>query len=342
MTSIVFFDIKDYELEYFKNSQILQQNEVLFFEEPVLSVKKIPEKSLDAKVISVFTPSRLTAEVLAEFKNLALIITRSVGYSHIDVDYCKNNGIKIVTTTHYGDCTVAEFAFGLLLDLVRKISIAASDVRNADVKKYYTGVELFGKTIGIVGIGAIGRQSVRIAKGFGMNILAVDIFPDKTLEKDFDVKYTNIEDLCRNADFILLHSPLTKDNYHLFDKDKFDMMKKSAVIVNTARGELIDTKALYEALINDKIAGAALDVIECEEYFSCESNLLCDETGSCADCVKKTLLNHVIVNLKNVIITPHIAYDTSDATNRILQKTVLNLEKFLQNQPMPDELSLHK
>ena len=340
MTLIAFFDIKDYELEYFKNSQILQQNEVLFFDEPILSVKKIPEKSLEARVISVFTPSRLTAEVLSEFKNLALIITRSVGYSHIDVDYCKNNGIKIVTTTHYGDCTVAEFAFGLLLDLVRKISIASNDVKNANVQKYYTGVELFGKTMGILGTGAIGKQSVRIANGFGMNILAVDIFPDKTIEKEFNVKYTNIENLCRNSDFILIHSPLTKENYHLFDKEKFSIMKNSAVIVNTARGELIDTKALYDALLDKKIAGAALDVIECEEYFSFESNLFCDEVGNCSDCVSKTLLNHVIVNLKNVIITPHIAYDTKDATNRILKKTILNLENFLNNQTLPDELNL--
>lgn len=341
MTLTVFFDIKDYEQKYIEKSGIIN-SKVLFFTESLLHINKFPQEIRNAEIISVFTSSRLTEEVLTEFKNLKLIITRSVGYSHIDVNFCKRNNIKIVTTTHYGDSTVAEFTFGLLLNLLRKISQASADVKNGTVKKYYTGIELFGKTVGIFGTGAIGKQSIRIASGFGMNILAVDIFPDNNLEQLYSLKYTNIDEMCKNSDFILLHAPLTNENYHIFDKTKFSLMKKNAVIVNTARGELINTKDLYKALTAEQIAGAALDVIECEEYFSSESELFCDEAGNCADCVKKTLLNHIIINLKNVIITPHIAYDTKEATCRILQKTVLNLQNFLRNQELPDELNLHK
>lgn len=342
MTKTVFFDTKLYERDYFSNSDIFNENEVLFFSESLLNPKKIPEESLNSDVISVFTSSRLTGDILSNFHNLKLIITRSVGYSHIDTDYCISAGIKLVTTPHYGDNTVAEFAFGLLLNLVRKISKAMLDVKNGEINKNYMGVELTGKTIGIFGTGAIGKQSVRIADGFDMKILAVDVYPDEELTKNYNLKYTDVDTMCKNSDFIFLHAPLTKENFHIFNEEKLALMKKSVIIVNTARGELIDTNALYNALYLQKIGGAALDVIECEEFFSTESDLFNDESENCSICLKKTLLNHALLNLKNTIITPHIAYDTKDATDRILKKTVLNLQKFLQNENLPDQLYLHK
>lgn len=337
---IVFFDIKNYERSYFEGNLIFENCEILYYKEPLLNTEFLDEKVYDAEIICVFTSSRLGENILSKFKNLKLICTRSVGFSHIDTDYCKNHSIKIATTPHYGDNTVAEFSFALLLDLVRDISIAAHDVRYGDVKANYTGLELAGKTIGIYGTGAIGSKSVRIAKGFDMNIIACDIIHNDELVDTYGVKYVSIENLCENSDIIMLHSPLTKDNFHIFDAGKFNLMKPNTIIINTARGELIDTKALYNALLQKKIKGAALDVVECEELFVTNNDVF--ENNENQECLRKTLINHVLLNLRNVIITPHMAYDSVEATSRILELTLQNLDEFLKNEQIENELNLHK
>lgn len=337
---IVFFDVKNFEKSYFEGNLIFENVEILYFREPLLNSEFLDRRVFDADIICVFTSSRLGENILSQFKNLKLICTRSVGFSHIDTEYCKNNGIKIATTPHYGDNTVAEFSFALLLDLVREISAAAHDVRYGDVRANYTGEELAEKTIGIFGTGAIGSKSVRIAKGFDMKIIASDPFPNPELVEKYGLEYVSVENLCENSDIIMLHAPLTKDNFHIFDAGKFNLMKPNAVIINTARGELIDTKALYNALLQKKIKGAALDVVECEEHFVTSRETFDDNENQ--DCLKKTLINHVLLNLKNVIVTPHIAYDTSEATRRILELTLQNLDEFLKNETMEHELNLHK
>ncbi len=338
---IVFFDVKNFERSYFEGNLLFDNTQCIYLSEPLLSSTVITKELSDAEVLCIFTSSRLSEKVLSQFPKIKLICTRSVGFSHIDTDYCNSHNIKIATTPHYGDNTVAEFSFALLLDLVREISIASHDVRYGDVKPNYTGEELFEKTIGIFGTGAIGSKSARIANGFNMKILASDPYPNEDLRDRYDVSYVSVEELCENSDIIMLHAPLTKENYHIFDEGKFNLMKPNAVIINTARGELIETKALYNALLKNKIKGAALDVVECEELFVSTKDYFDDEDVNNTDCIKKTLLNHVLLNLKNVIITPHIAYDTSEATCRILEMTLLNLDEFLNNDKMTYELNLH-
>lgn len=333
MQTIIFYDSKYYERVFFEKQLINKLN--LEFKETGL----FPESQLsfleeNAQIISVFTQSRLTADILKKFKNLKLILTRSVGFSHIDLDYCYENHIIVANTPHYGDYTVAEFAFGLLLNLVRKISCAASQLKNGDLYPETFGIELYGKTIGIVGTGAIGEKIVKIAKGFSMNVICFDIKENITLKEKYGVKYSNLETLCKLSDIITLHAPLTTNSFHLIDENKIGLMKDTAVIVNTARGELIDTEALYNALLDNKIKGAALDVLEFEDTIS---NKRPGENLNLKN-LRTSLINSKLLNLPNVLATPHIAYDTKEAVDRILEMTLGNLNEYLEGKEIKNKI----
>lgn len=292
----------------------------------------VTEEMKEAEVISCFTFSRVSAEVLKKFPNLKLIALRSVGFNHIDIDYCKANNIAVVNSLGYGNVTVAEFAFGLILDVMRKVTRSFTDLKaEHPYAENYMGFELKDATIGIIGTGAIGAEAVRIANGFGMKILAYDIYPKNELIEKYGVKYVELEELVKNSDVISLHAPLTDSNFHLINEEKFNLMKPSAVIVNTARGELIDTKALYEALSANRIFGAGLDVLEAENMLiQPETTLDFDYLPS--DVIRQTLLNDRLLKLHNVVVTPHIAYNSKEANERILNITMGNIAKFFKGE----------
>lgn len=327
MENVIFFNLKEYEKSFIEN-KLSDKFGLTFYEHSLLPDTILDEYAKNAQIISVFTSSRLTAQVLSQFPKLKLIAARSVGFSHIDIEYCRSKNIQVVNTPHYGDYTVAEFSFGLLLSLIRKISEAQANLKAGEVSKEYFGVELFNKKIGIIGLGGIGSKALKIAKGFSMEILAYDVFKNADLQKEYGFEYVDIDYLCENSDIISLHAPATKDNYHLINNDRIAKMKDGVIIVNTARGELIDTKALYDALITNKIAGAALDVLECEEGMAKSCNYFEDSFCEDTDCMKKTLINHRLLYLPNVIATPHAAYDTKEAVSRILEITTNNILEF--------------
>ncbi len=327
MQSIIFFDAKEYETNQF-TSKLGSEFELVFHREPLLLGTSLDEKTKNTQILSVFTSSRLTEEVLSQFTNLKLIATRSVGYSHIDTEYCKSKGIMVVNTPHYGDYTVAEFSFALLLNLVRKIFEAQSDLKSGVIDNQYFGVELFNKKIGIIGLGGIGSKALKIANGFSMEILAYDPYPNKELQEKYGFEYVDLDYLCENADIISLFAPATSQNYHLINADRIAKMKDGVIIVNTARGELIDTHALYQALLDKKVAGAALDVLECEEALSKRCVYLKNEMCFDESCLKRTLINHILLTLPNVIATPHSAYDTKEAVDRIIGMTISNFNSF--------------
>ena len=192
------------------------------------------------------------------------------------------------------------------------------------------GMELFDKTIGIIGTGAIGSKTVKIAKGFSMNVICYDIKENIELIEKYSVRYVSIDTLFKLSDVIMIHAPLTTNSYHLVNKEKISLMKENSLIVNTARGELIDTEALYDALIEERIKGAALDVLEYEETIS---NKRPGEHINLKN-LRTSLINSKLLNLKNVIVTPHIAYDTTEAVNRILNITLSNLKSFYNGEKL--------
>lgn len=328
MTKAVFFDVEDYEKDF------LQKNcngkyDYYLLPNPLNDISKLDDDIKDADIISCFTTSRVSGDILKNFSNLKLIALRSVGFNHIDLDYCKEHNISVVNTPNYGNKSVAEFAFGLMLDVCRKITKACIDFRNMNINPLETiGIELGGKTVGIIGLGAIGAEFARISYGFDMNILGYDINQRDELIDKYEVEYTDFDTLLANSDFISLHSPLTKDNFHMFSEDSFKKMKPSSILINTARGELIDTQALYNALINKEISGAGLDVLESEETIS-DTDYLSDISMLNSEKLKDTILNTRLFQMENVIITPHIAYNTKEAINRILSTTIENINAFL-------------
>lgn len=328
MEKIVFFDVQDYEKDFIQKA-MEGKYEYQFVEAPLNNLYEPNDFQKGAKIISCFTTSRVTQEVIDKFPELKLIALRSVGFNHIDTDYAKEKGIAVENTPNYGNRTVAEFAFALLLDVSRKVTRSYLDLKELLVNPMNTiGFELFDKTIGIIGLGAIGTEMARLSHGFGLKILGLDRHTKLDLVEKYNVEYTDFETLVKNSDIISLHAPLTKDNYHMFNESVFEKMKPNAVLINTARGELVDTQALYNALVNKKIKGAGLDVLESEETLI-DPDYLIDIGRMNTQSLQKTVLNNSLLKLDNAIITPHIAYDSVEAINRILSTTISNIETFV-------------
>lgn len=316
----LFYDIRNFELDYLLD-KIPSELEPYFIKCPLNSSTYIDEKYLDAEALSVFVSSFLDSATLSKFTNLKYIFLRSVGYSHIDLEYCKNNNIKIFNTPNYGNSTVAEYVFCLLLALSKKIIASCESVIEGNMNHdELMGVELFSKTMGVIGAGAIGRRVITIASAFGMDVLVYDT------QKKGAYNFVELDELLKKSDFISINCPLTDSTRGMINKEAFLKMKKEALLINTARGEIVDTKALYEALVEKKISGAALDVIECEETL-CALHPKCSNTDGLGDyCLKKFFFIQKLLQMPQVIITPHIAYDTKEAQTRILNMTLENIQ----------------
>lgn len=316
---ILFYDIQEFELN-FLTENIPSNIEPYFFKTRLSNSTYIDEKFLDANALCVFVSSVLDEEVLSKFKNLKFVFLRSVGYSNVDLEYCKNNGINVFNTPNYGSYTVAEYVFALLLSLGRKIIDSKNSLIDGNIQKNdLMGIEFQGKTMGVVGAGSIGRRVVNIAHGFGMEVLVYDI------NKKGAYNFVQFEELLKKSDFISITCPLTKDTRKMFDKRAFSLMKRESILVNVARGEIVDTKELYYTLVNNRIKGATLDVVECEEMI-CKNWNECEKIDALKQiCLKKYFFIKKLMQMPNVIITPHNAYNTLEAQNRILKMTLENI-----------------
>lgn len=322
---IVYFDVEDYEKEFLITANANYDFALVY--SPLNEMNNINPEYYNADIISVFTTSRVSAKVLEKFKNLKLIALRSVGFNHIDIEYCKKNNIAVVNSPNYGNITVAEFALGLLLDVSRKITDSYNEYKNGKVTpNNLIGTELSGKTIGIVGLGAIGSAFAKIASALDMKILGYDKYEKEELKTKYE--YVDFERLLKESDFISIHAPLTKENYHMFNEEAFKKMKNTAIIINTGRGELIDSQALYNALISKEIAGAGLDVLEKEETIT-DFDYIVGINRLDKLTLEQTIINSRLFQLDNVIITPHTAYNSKEAIQRILNTTMNNISEFL-------------
>ena len=216
----------------------------------------------DAEIVASFIYSDLSAETLRQLPNLRLIATRSTGYDHIDLDYCREHGIAVCHVPSYGENTVAEHVFGLLLTISHHLAEAIDRTRKGDFSpEGLRGFDLRGKTLGVVGTGAIGRHVIEIASGFRMNVIAYDAYPDPQAAETLGFTYTDLDDLLQRSDVITLHVPDKPETHNLIGKAAFDQMQDGAVLINTARGGVMDVHALLEALSTGKVAAAGLDVL---------------------------------------------------------------------------------
>lgn len=330
MEKMIVFDYKQSEKAFFDSNKI-DNVEIKFYEQQLdsMSLKEIPPEDKDAEILSVFITSNVDKSVLDEFKNLKLIATRSTGFNHIDLEECKARSIAVVNVAKYGETTVAQYAFGLMIAMIRKIIPAVVDMRSGhNNAPAYVGRDLNALTLGVLGTGSIGAAFCKIAHGAEMKILAYDFRPNPELVEKFGVEYVDKETLLKNSDVVSIHVPYNEANHHFIAKKELDMMKKEAYLVNTARGELLDTNALYQALVDEQIAGAALDVGECESFTFDTENFMEKIPGASANCLARALVTQRLIELPNVILTPHIAYNTQEAVDFILEATYKNIKDF--------------
>ncbi|MBN2455646.1 MAG: D-2-hydroxyacid dehydrogenase [Sedimentisphaerales bacterium] len=277
------------------------------------TIEQTLERAVDADIVIV-NKVLITKHILEELNNLKLIAVIATGYNNVDIQAAGNKNIRVCNVTGYAATTVPQHTFGLILNLATKAYQYHTDVAAGKWQQAssftlltYPTFELAGKTIGIIGFGVIGRGVAKIAEGFGMKVLAYDISEIKNSQ----YKKSDLDVLLRNSDVITIHCPLTEKTKNLIEEKAISKMKKTAILINTARGGIVDEQALADALNSGRLAGAGVDVLTKEPPK--EGNIL--------------------LSAKNIIVTPHSAWSTVQARQRLVDETAANIKAFIEGQP---------
>lgn len=323
MKKVAFFDTKPYDRTWF--DALGKNYEITYFEEKLNHHTAKFTDGFDA--VCAFVNDRVNALAIERLYNngVQLIAMRCAGYSNVDVKAAFQK-LHIVRVPAYSPHAVAEHTMGLLLTLNRRLHKAYNRTREFNFSIVgLTGTDLYGKTVGVIGTGKIGRTFIDICRGFGMRVLAYDKFP----AKDSGLDYVELDTLLRESDVISLHCPLTPDTRHILNRDAFSKMKKGVFILNTSRGALIDSEALLDALNSRTVGGAGLDVYEEEAnlfYEDRSDTIIHDDTLA------------LLVSRPNVILTAHQAFLTEEALHNIAEETLKNLDAFFSGAPLENEI----
>jgi D-lactate dehydrogenase len=294
----------------------------------------------EAAILSVHVTSTVSAELMAKLPKLRHVACRSTGYDNVDLAYARAHHIAVTNVPAYGQDTVAEYAFLLMLAVARRLLPATGAVHAGEVvPEKLTGHELAGKTLGIIGAGRIGQQAATIGRGFGMEVVAYDAQPREEVAARLGFTYAGLNELLSRADYLTLHAPATPETHHLLGAPQFARMKRGVFIVNTARGSLIDTPALIQALESGQVAGAGLDVLEGEEYLQLAPELHLLGAHKLAAEARQVLGIDILLKLPNVVVTSHNAYNSAEALARIRQITIQNIVAW-QSQKTENEVTL--
>ncbi len=325
MALIYFYDASDLDQKQLQVGMGGTDHHWEYVEDPIDTTNLYP----DAEVISVFVTSTVTREIIEQLPKLKLIACRSTGFNNVDLVAAAEHGVTVANVPTYGEATVAEYTFTLLLSLMRKLPQSLGFLNREVQVGTLMGNDLHEKTIGVIGTGHIGQHVIKIAKGFEMRVVAFDPFAKDELAKEYGFEYLTLEELLKVSDVVTMHAPLTPENKHLINTERLALMKPTAMLINTARGELVDTEALADALGNKKLAGAALDVLEGEQLFDTHeevallrSHMLPVSTG------EQSLVLLALNKMPNVILTPHNAFNTEGAIGRINDATCQNIIRF--------------
>jgi len=289
-------------------NEILQKNGLKITYEPEITPDQIKEKIGNYEIVIVRSRTKITKEMIDKATKCKIIARVGVGLDNIDVAAAKTKGIRVINAVEGAMNAVAELVLGLMLSLAREIPRADREIRNGNwLKKELMGSELSGKYLGIVGLGNIGKKLARHAKSLNMNIIGYDVIPiPEDFSREIGLVKTDLDTLLSSADYISFHVPFTPETHHLVNVQRIGKMKKTAYLINTSRGEIIDENALYDALKEGKLAGAALDVFE-----------------------KEPATGNKLATLPNVICTPHIGAQTREAqalaANVIAEKIIMIL-----------------
>lgn len=303
---IVFLEPLGVEKEKFLNiahEKLDSKGELVFYDNRVEDTKTLIERSKDADIV-VLSNFKYKRDVIEKCPNLKMICVAFTGVDHVDIDYCRERGIKVCNCAGYSTVAVADLVFGLIINLYRNIDECDKVTRKGGTKNGLVGFELEGKKFGIVGTGAIGMRVASIAKAFGCEVYGYS----RTVKENNGVKYIDLNTLLSTCDIVSLHVPLNGETKGLINAENIKLMKKDAILINTARGPVIDSMALAEALKNNIIAGAGIDVFEMEPPIP---------------------EDHILFEAPNLIVTPHVAFATKESMIKRAEIVFDNIEKFI-------------
>ena len=328
-TRIIFFDIKDYDREFFEKYGKNYNYEMSFFKSR-LSLENVHlTKGYD--VVCAFTNDDIgkeTIDAMAE-NGVRLLAMRCAGFNNVSLKDIHNR-FKVVRVPAYSPHAIAEYTVGLILAVNRKINKAYVRTREGNFSiNGLMGVDLYGKTAGIIGTGKIGQILIKILKGFDMKVIAYDLFPNQKVAEELGFEYVSLDELYANSDIISLNCPLTKDTQYMINRRSMLKMKDGVILVNTGRGQLIDSADLVEALKDKKVGAVALDVYEEEEDYFFEDK----STQVIEDDILGRLLSFY-----NVLITSHQAYFTKEAVEAITVTTLNNIKDFIEGKPLVNDV----
>ena len=338
---ICFVDVEPEAHQFFQDA--LQGRHVEF-------VRSLTEVPADAAAVSIFIGERVGQDFLHAHPALQLIATRSTGCDHIDLQACKSRGVVVTNVGNYGENSVAEHSFALMLALSRRLRDSENAIRTGHfIRERLRGADLRGSTLGVVGAGRIGLHVIRIGIGFGMRVLAYDEDPHPFYSELLDFTYCPFEQLLRDSDVISLHVPLLATTRHMINRETLAMCRPGVLLVNTARGGLIDTEAVIEALDSGQVGGLGLDVLEDERVFQGGATSILGE--QIAERVRaahnpapetsperlaefsRLVMHSRLLQRPEVVLTPHVAYNSNEAVERLNAVTVETLRNFLEGRP---------
>ncbi len=325
------FSAHKFERDYF-NTKARNRHELIWIEAPLSETTAIMANG--CRAICIFVNDDGSEKVLKKLKesSIEFLVLRSAGFNHADLNAAKELGIRVARVPEYSPYAVAEHTVALMLALNRHLIKAHNRIRDGNFSlDGLTGFDMHGKTVGIIGTGKIGKVVASIVHGFGCKILAYDPIPDKTLEKQYAIEYTNVESLCKRSDIVTLHAPLTEETKYLINKKRIDQMKRDVMLVNTSRGGLVNTKDVIAGLKSGQIGYLGLDVYEEEKGLFFE------------DHSSEVLQDDVIARLmtfQNVLITSHQAFLTDTALQHIAEITIQNLNDFENQRACPNEIGI--
>jgi D-lactate dehydrogenase len=286
----------------------------------------------EVEVLSPFIGSRIGAAELARLPSLRLLTTRSTGFDHIDLAETQRRDVVVCNVPIYGDNTVAEHTFALILSLSRKLRETYERVRRDEFNlAKLEGFDLRGKTLGLVGTGHIGLRVIQIARGFSMRVVAHDPRQQPLLADVLGFEYLPLDEVLARADIVSLHAPLAPATRHMINAETLSRMRRGALLINTARGGLVDTDALLEALRSGHLGGAGLDVLEHEGMLHDEDQVRAGLHDLSS--MRAAVLNHMLLARDDVIFTPHLGFNSREANERIFRTTVENIRAFYRGAP---------
>ena len=309
-------------------------------------VREMPAAGEGTEVLSVFVHDRVDQAALQKMPALRLVATRSTGFDHIDLEACRRRDILVANVPTYGENTVAEHAFALILALSRRLKESVDAVAHPHrAVSTFRGFDLKGKTLGVIGTGRIGLHAARMGLGFGMRVVAFDVRPQPYLADLLGFAYRPWQDLLRAAHVLTLHCPLTPDNHHLIDRKALATCPSGVILINTARGALVDTVALLEALNAGQVGGAGLDVLEGELTLLGKGHDQLLSKGTVLEearvrdpaqleTLRALALNRDLITRSNVVFTPHVAFNSTEAVQRINETTLENMQGFFHQTPL--------